>query len=84
MGEMEDAQVLEILRRSEEDSRWVSEEYEKLRGKYAGKVLAVKNKKVVCDADTIEELVDKLQGMGENVGFLLIESIPPKDLSFIL
>jgi len=84
MEEMEDSQILEILKESDEDSRWVSEEYEKLRGKYEGKVLAVRKKRVVCDADTIEELVDKLERAGEDVGLLLIETIPPRDLSFIL
>lgn len=81
---MDDSQILEILKTSEEDSRWVGEEYERLRSKYEGKVFAVRGKKVICDADTAEELVGKLRGMGEDVGFLLIESIPPKDLSFIL
>ncbi len=81
---MEDSQILELLKASEEDSKWLSEEYEKLRSKYEGKVFAVRNKKVVCHADTVEELTDKLQRTGENVGFVLIETIPPKDLSFIL
>jgi hypothetical protein len=84
VGVLDDSQILEILKTSEEDSKWISEEYEKLRSKYEGKVFAVRNKTVICDADTAEELMGKLTGMSENVGFLLIESIPPKDLSFIL
>ena len=81
---MEDSQILEILKKSERDSKWVSEEYDKLRTKYEGKVFAVKNKTVLSHADTVEELVEKLENMGEDVGFLLIETIPPRDLSFIL
>jgi hypothetical protein len=81
---MEDSQILEILKKSEGDSKWVSEEYDKLRTKYEGKVFAVKNKTVLSHADTVEELVEKLENMGEDVGFLLIETIPRKDLSFIL
>ncbi len=81
---MEDSRILEILKKSEEDSRWVSEEYEELRSKYEGKVFAVRDKTVISYADTVEELVRKLEKMGENVGFLLIETIPPRDLSFIL
>lgn len=81
---MEDSQILEILKKSEGDSKWVSEEYDKLRTKYEGKVFAVKNKTVLSHADTVEELVEKLENMGEDVGFLLIETIPPRDLSFIL
>jgi len=81
---MEDSQILEILKKSEEDSKWVSEEYDKLRTKYEGKVFAVRNKNVLSHADTVEELVEKLENMGEDVGFLLIETVPRRDLSFIL
>jgi hypothetical protein len=81
---MEDSQILEILKKSEEDGKWVSEEYDKLRTKYEGKVFAVRNKTVLSHADTVEELVEKLEKMDEKVGLLLIETIPPKDLSFIL
>jgi hypothetical protein len=81
---MEDRQILEILKKSEEDSKWVSEEYDNLRTKYEGKVFAVRNKNVLSHADTAEELVAKLENMGEDVGLILIETIPRKDLSFIL
>jgi hypothetical protein len=81
---MEDSQILEILKKSEGDSRWVSEEYDKLRTKYEGKVFAVRNKTVLSHADTAEELVKKLENMGEDIGFVLIETIPRRDLSFIL
>ena len=81
---MEDSQILEILKKSEGDSEWVSEEYDKLRTKYEGKVFAVRNKTVLSHADTAEELVKKLDNMGEDIGFVLIETIPRRDLSFIL
>lgn len=81
---MEDSQILEILRKSEGDSKWVSEEYDKLRTKYEGKVFAVRNKNVLSHADTAEELVAKLENMGEDVGLVLIETIPRRGLSFIL
>jgi len=81
---MEDCQILEILKKSEADSKWVSEEYDKLRTKYEGKVFAVRNKKVLSHADTANELVAKLESMGEDIGLVLIETIPRRDLSFIL
>ena len=81
---MEDSQILEILKKSEGDSKWVSEEYDRLRTKYEGKVFAVRNKTVLSHADTAEELVKKLENMGEDIGFVLIETIPRRDLSFIL
>ena len=81
---MEDPQILEILKKSEGDSKWVSEEYDRLRTKYEGKVFAVRNKTVLSHADTAEELAKKLENMGEDIGFVLIETIPRRDLSFIL
>lgn len=81
---MEDPQILEILKKSEGDSKWVSEEYDRLRTKYEGKVFAVRNKTVLSHADTAEELVKKLENMGEDIEFVLIETIPRRDLSFIL
>ncbi len=44
---MEESKVLEILRRAEEDSEWISEGYEELRTKYEGKVLTVKDKRII-------------------------------------
>ncbi len=79
-----DAEILKSLKRAAEDGEWVSKNYDELRERYEGKVFAVKNKRVVESADTVEELRTKLEAKGEKMGFLLIESIPPKDASFIL
>jgi 4-aminobutyrate aminotransferase-like enzyme len=78
------AQLEELLKTNEEDSRWVSENYEELRRKYEGKVFAVRKKKVVEYDDSVKELLDKLAKRNENVAFLLIETIPSRDVSFIL
>jgi 4-aminobutyrate aminotransferase-like enzyme len=78
------AQLEELLKTNEEDSRWVSENYEELRRKYEGKVFAVRKKKVVEYDDSVKELLDKLAKRNENVAFLFIETIPSRDVSFIL
>jgi len=78
------AQLEELLKTNEEDSRWVSENYEELRRKYEGKVFAVRKKKVIEYDDSVKELLDKLAKRNENVAFLLIETIPSRDVSFIL
>jgi len=72
--------TLEML---DNDSQWVTENYDKLR-KYEGKVIAIKNKKIIDVADTLENLLKKLEEKKENSAFLLIEAIPPKGVSFIL
>jgi len=81
---MEDSQILQILKVAEEDSKWFSEKYEELQGKYEGKVLAIKDKKVVGNAESVEELMDMVQKKGEDTAYVLIETIPPKDVTFIL
>ncbi len=77
-------EILKSLGKVVEDGEWISEKYDELRKKYEGKVFAVKNKKVVGDADTVEELRRKLETKGEDIALLLIETIPPKNTSFIL
>jgi len=80
----EKAQLLKLLKASEEDSKWVSEKYDELREKYEGKVFAVRGKKVIDSAESVEQLMDELERKNENIALLLIESIPPKNASFIL
>jgi hypothetical protein len=73
----------EEVERFEEDSAWVTEHYENLR-KYEGKVVAVKNKAIIGVSDSIEELLKELETRKENTSCLLLEAIPPKNVSFIL
>lgn len=80
----QESDILESLGKAAEDCEWVSEKYDELRKKYENKVFAVKNKKVIEDADTVEELRRKLETKGEDMALLLIETIPPKNTSFIL
>jgi DNA-binding winged helix-turn-helix (wHTH) protein len=81
---MEEDEILKSLREAVEDGEWVSRNYDELTKKYEGKIFAVRGKKVVAAAETVEELRKMLEARGENISFLLIESIPPKGVSFIL
>ncbi|MCD6248128.1 MAG: hypothetical protein J7J17_01560 [Hadesarchaea archaeon] len=81
---MEDTKILELLKNLEESNKWVSENYDNLRKKFEGKVLAIKNKEVVHEAETVESLLDELKKRGEDPAFLLMETIPSRDVSFIL
>jgi len=67
----------------EEDAQWLCANYDTLR-EYEGKVVVIKNKQIILAAESIEEAVKELKKRGEDAAFLLITSIPPKDLSFIL
>jgi len=81
---MQGSEILQILKVAEEDSKWFSEKYEQLQTKYEGRVLAIRNKNVVGDAESVHQLLDILQEKGEDAAYMLIETIPPKDVSFIL
>ena len=76
----EESKILETL---EEDSRWVTDHYDEIE-KYEGKVIIIKNQKIILSADTLEEALAELEKRGEDTAFLLMETIPPKDASFIL
>ena len=84
VSKTQDSEILEILKIAQEDSKWFSEKYEELRTKYEGKVVAIKNKIVLGDANSVDELLDKVGKKGEDAAYVLIETIPPKDVSFIL
>jgi hypothetical protein len=83
-NQTQDSEILERLKVAEEDSKWFSEKYEQLQAKYEGKVLAIKNKNVVGEAESVDELLDVVEKKGEDAAYLLIETIPSKDVSFIL
>ena len=80
---MENAELRMYLERLDQDSIWLNEHYDDFR-KYEGKVIAIKNQKIIQVSDTLEHLLKKLEEKKENSAFLLIEAIPPKGVSFIL
>jgi hypothetical protein len=84
MDSLSDSEILEKLKIAEEDSKWFSEKYDDLRRKFEGKVVAVKNKNIIGDAESVEELLNVVQKKGEDTAYMLIETIPAKDVSFIL
>ena len=52
--------------------------------KYEGKVIAVKNQTIIAVSDNLEKLLKDLEKKKENSACLLLEAIPPKNVSFIL
>ena len=74
---------LEALEMLGKDSEWVTEHYDELR-KHEGKVIAIKNKKIISVSESLEKLLIELEDRKEDTAFILIEAIPPKSASFIL
>jgi hypothetical protein len=71
------------LERLEEDSEWVTQNYDRLK-KYQGKVVAVKNKDIIAVSENLDTLLEELEKKKEKPACLLLEAIPPKNVSFIL
>ncbi len=73
----------ELLGSIEKDNNWLNVNQDELQ-KYKGKTIAVKDEKIIVLSDTIEEVIIELEKMDENPAFVLIETIPSKDVAFIL
>jgi hypothetical protein len=71
------------LERLEKDSVWVTEHYDNLK-KYEGQVVAVKGETIIAVSENLEALLKDLEKKNENPACLLLEAIPPKNVSFIL
>lgn len=70
--------------RIEEDSQWLNDNFDTLKKELEGKVFAVKERRIIAAEDNIVILIKKLTEMGENPEEILIESIPPPEVGFIL
>lgn len=79
-----EAEILRALDQTEKSRMWISRNYGELRKKYEGKAFAVVDEKVISAKDSIVDLVNEVKGKGIDSPNLLVESIPPKGVVFIL
>ena len=79
-----DTDILKALDETTKNRAWASKNHEQLRSKYQGKVFAIKNEQIVATKDDITELMDEVKAKGLNSALVLIESIPPKGVAYIL
>lgn len=73
---------VEMLLKANENSKFVDENFEQLSRKYPGKVIAVKNNKVVAVAKDTDTLMKKISQ--KDLSSVFITSIPPRGVAFIL
>lgn len=66
------------------DSKWLCENYDKYKEIYEGKLIAVKDEKILSVGDDMQELSNKIEEKGEDPRWIYVTSIPPKDIVFIL
>ncbi len=77
-------QLIEFLRKMDKDAVWFSENYDKIAEKYAGKVIAVENQRIIAHADTVSELIEILKRKGKDPRFMFIKAVPCKGVAYIL
>lgn len=75
---------LELLNVTEENIEWLNNNYEKIQEEFAGKIIAIKDKKIVASATTSELILKELENKGIDESDVLIEVIPPKNEITIL
>ena len=73
-----------VLEMFEDNWDWFTSHYNELETKYANKVLAIKNRRVIAACDRIEDLLAHLKLKNEDISSVYMGSIPPKGMAFIL
>jgi len=75
---------LQILDNSSADLRWFQENSDKLRAKYEGEFIAIKNQSVIDFGPTMDILIRKIEEKGEDSNLILIKFVTPKGEIVIL
>ncbi len=82
--DIDEIDVAKVLEEVEKAREWIKAHYDELRAKYEGKIFAVRGDKVVSASGHIHEVLKEVQEKGEDPLLLVLDSIPSKDVSFIL
>ncbi len=78
------ADVSKALEEAHKDNEWIRVHHEELRAQYEGQVFVVKDEKVIASGKSLEAVLEEVKKKDENPLFFVLDSIPPKGLSFIL
>lgn len=81
---MDDTQVLTELLNYEDSFDYFEENREYLRKQYKNNFLAIVNREVIDFAPTIEELREKLEEKGIDIGKIFVEFLPEKEPFMII
>lgn len=82
---MEQQQELSLLKNFARDSAWFHEHINKLRKKgFTGKFVAIKNSKPLTSGESIDIVIKKIEGKGENPSYVFIEFVHPEGYTLIL
>jgi len=76
--------ILDLFKTFEKNEEWVNANYSELSKKYANKVIAVKDQKVILVKDNIDEILKELELKGESLENVYVTSILSEAIAFIL
>lgn len=79
-----DTDILKALDATEKNRAWASKNYGELRTKYQGKVFAIRDEQIINSNDNITDLVTEVNAKEADAALVLMESIPPKGVVYIL
>ena len=80
----EEERMLELFKTFEKNEEWFSEHYEEFEEKLAGKIIAIKDQKMIAVKAEVEEILKELESRNEDINSVYITAIPPKGTAFIL
>lgn len=70
---------LDLLNESEKDLEWLQQNFLDIQEKFANKIIAIKNKKIIANSENISKLLEEVQSQGIDPSEVLIEAISPKN-----
>lgn len=75
---------LESLINFENDSLWFMRNYDKLRDDFKGKVIVIKDRKVLMNAEDIDKLIVKAEKEKIELSKCVVEFIPQEEVIMII
>jgi hypothetical protein len=84
MKSISDKEIELLMDNFERDGDWFEMHKKEFMKKHAGKVIAVKNRKVIGVKRKFTDLIDEIKRMGEDPACVYIEAIPKKGVAYIL
>jgi len=69
---------LELLNKAEENLEWFKENFSKIQERYPGKVIAIKDKKIIDSTKNSQQLLESLKNKRIDDSEVIIERISPK------
>ena len=80
----EEKRMLALFKTFERNDEWFSKHFDEFKEEMAGKVLAIKDQKLIAAKSSVKEILEELESRHEDISSIYITAIPPKGMAFIL